>query len=189
MRFAFAAEPLNRPPGSLALGPAFSSQATFCALRFADALREPAKTKRADPRGPALQAFYGGSRPPCQGSARSDGHSRCRPRGRSTGLEALADRQGAQAAAAARGSGRLARAFKRPACLDRSPSCRKTRPPYDRGEVAEWLNAPHSKFCFCRHRQSRRIPQHVAQQTFLVNTLSIYLAEYRLVPGSWVAKR
>ena len=39
--------------------------------------------------------------------------------------EALADRQGAQAAAAAWGSDRLARVSKRPACLDRSPSCRK----------------------------------------------------------------
>jgi len=39
MRFAFAAEPLNRPPCSLALGPAFSSQATFCAPRLAEVLR------------------------------------------------------------------------------------------------------------------------------------------------------
>jgi hypothetical protein len=59
MRFAFAAESLNRPPGSLALGPAFSSQAMFCALRFADALRERPKRSARTREGPRCKRFMG----------------------------------------------------------------------------------------------------------------------------------
>jgi len=59
MRFTFAAESLNRPPCSLALGPAFSSQATFCAPRFAEALRERPKRSARTREGPRCKRFMG----------------------------------------------------------------------------------------------------------------------------------
>jgi hypothetical protein len=123
MRLAFAAEPLNRPPCSLALGPAFSSQAMLFVspMLFANGQNEargPARARAASVLWgltTALSRKRPIGRPPAVLASRDD-----RPVS-----EALADRQGVQAAAAARGSGRLRRAFKRPACLDRSPSCRK----------------------------------------------------------------
>jgi hypothetical protein len=123
MRFAFVAR--TAQSSALLSRPRTGFFQSGYVVRFTDAVRKRPKRSARTREGPRCKRFMGAHARPVKEAPGRTAIRGLAVRDDRPVSEALADRQDVQAAAAARGSGRLRRAFKRPACLDRSPSCRK----------------------------------------------------------------